>query len=219
MSRTYESEKSMPISIELLKKNLPEDPIIIEAGAKYGTDTIRMSKIWPKGEIYTFEPIPTLYGKTLNNTANYRNIKCFPFALNDKCGKITMYVSSGKSVGSSSLLKPAAHKEIHPDTYFNNEIEVEAITIDKWAKQENISKIDFLWLDTQGTELAIMKSSPKIFSTLNLIHLEVSLIKAYENAPLYNEVRLWLENQNFKVIAEELPWSDMGNVLFKRVSK
>ena len=42
---------------ELIKQYLPINPVVIEAGAHIGTDTVEFSKIWPKGSIYAFEPI------------------------------------------------------------------------------------------------------------------------------------------------------------------
>ena len=42
----------------LLKKILPANPVIIEAGAQFGEDTQWMSQFWPQGKIYAFEPSP-----------------------------------------------------------------------------------------------------------------------------------------------------------------
>lgn len=217
MGTDKDPTRNQPVSLEFIGTFLPEDPVIVEAGAKFGTDTKKMSLFWPKGRIFTFEPVPELYSATVHNTRNYRNVKCCPLALSERSGEDTLFVSSGKSVGASSLLRPNVHLNIHPDTFFNSEIEVRTISIDDFAEQENISAVDFLWLDTQGTELAIMKGAPRIMKTVKLIHTEVSLMEVYDNAPLYAEVRQWLESQGFCVIAEELPWADMGNVLFKRV--
>jgi len=46
-----------------IAKYLPVNPVIIEAGAYIGNDTLEMSKVWPKGRIYAFEPVPMLYEK------------------------------------------------------------------------------------------------------------------------------------------------------------
>jgi len=46
---------------------LPEKPVILEAGAHKGKDTVELAKIWPKGTIHAFEPVPTLFKKTCDD--------------------------------------------------------------------------------------------------------------------------------------------------------
>ena len=42
---------------------LPENPVILEAGAHVGTDTVEMVNLWPKCTVYAFEPVPELFDK------------------------------------------------------------------------------------------------------------------------------------------------------------
>ena len=44
-------------------KFLPENPVILEAGAHKGKDTVEMAKLWPAGTIHAFEPVPSLFKK------------------------------------------------------------------------------------------------------------------------------------------------------------
>ena len=128
-----------------------------------------------------------------------------------------MFISSGASDGSSSLLQPTGHLIDHPDTFFRETIMVRTMTIDDWAREQSINAIDLLWLDMQGLELAVLKASPQILKTVRVIHTEVSVREQYANTPLYPEVRSWLAEQGFRVEVEAIPPSwDGGNVLFVR---
>ena len=49
------------IPMDLIISLLPENPVVIEAGAQFGEDTEKMSHIWPNGKIYAFEPSPETY--------------------------------------------------------------------------------------------------------------------------------------------------------------
>ncbi len=204
------------INKNLIKQFLPEDPIIIDAGAHVGSDTIEMSKLWPKSIIHAFEPVPELFNVLEKKTYRLRNVICYPLALSDQTGKFKMFISSGASDASSSLIPPKEHLTEHPDVFFHKEIIVQTITIDEWAKRYGIKRIDLLWLDMQGHELATLKAAGDILKTVRVIHTEVSLKEVYKCAPLYSEVREWLEDRGFQIECEELPWSDMGNVLFVR---
>ncbi len=146
----YERKGVVPLRI--IGKYLPKKPVIIEAGAHVGYDTNKMYKYWPDSTIYAFEPVPNLYKKLVENTKSLDKVYCFPFALSDNTGTSSLYISEGASDGSSFSLRPKEHLNFHPDTIFQEEIEVETITLDEWAVNFCIDQIDMLWLDIQGYE-------------------------------------------------------------------
>jgi len=202
---------------QLLPQFLPDNLSVIDAGAHIGRDTLEMSRLWKDGRIYAFEPVPALFAKLQANTRKCKNVHCFNLALSDKTGEQPMFISSGASDGSSSLLQPTGHLIDHPDTFFRETIMVRTMTIDDGAREQAVSAIDLLWLDMQGLELAVLKAAPRILKTVYVIHTEVSVREQYAKAPLYPEVRSWLEEQGFQVEVEAIPPSwDGGNVLFVR---
>lgn len=186
----------------------------MEAGAHIGIDTLEMAKIWPSGTIHAFEPIPQLFSQLETNASDKKNIKCYPLALSHTVGSSKMYVSSGSSDGSSSLLPPKEHLTEHPDVEFRSTIPVKNITLDVWAERHSITHVDFLWLDVQGHELSVLKAAQNILRTIRAIYTEVLLIESYEGGALYSELRSWLESYGFRIEREALPWPEGGNVLF-----
>lgn len=203
------------INKEYIRKFLPDNPVIIDAGAHRGDDSVELSKLIPSAQIHAFEPVPAIFADLKANTTNYPRIRCYEFALSNRTGQQEMHISSGASDASSSLLAPEEHLKDHPDTFFKETISVKTITLDEWALKNNIDKVDFMWLDMQGFELEVLKASPGILSKTTAIHMEVSCKQTYENVPLYTEVKEWMSSMGFKVCIEEIPpgW-DMGNVLF-----
>ncbi|MEJ7676472.1 MAG: FkbM family methyltransferase [Segetibacter sp.] len=199
------------------KKIFTKNSVIVDCGAHVGADSVELSKIFPKGQVHSFEPIPSIFKRLHNNSKKRSNIYCYELALSNRNGVAEMFVSSGSSDASSSLLAPTGHLKDHPDVYFENSIEVKTQTLDTWAAKNNIEKVDFLWLDMQGFELPMLQASNKILSTVKAIHTEVSTRETYSNSVLYNDFRKWLESIGFKVIAEAIPaGTDMGNALFLR---
>ncbi|MDX1952576.1 MAG: FkbM family methyltransferase [Verrucomicrobiota bacterium] len=203
-------------SKDSIARYLPANPIVIEAGAHIGKDTEEMARLWPDGHIHAFEPFPDVFEKLQKRVKGLKNVTCYSMALADQTGTVSFNVSSGKSNASSSLLQPKQHLEQHPDVFFNERIEVEATRIDDWAVRFNVPKVDFLWLDLQGYELFALKSGENVLKTVSLIYTEVFLKESYAGAPLYPEVKLWMESRGFRVEWEGLPWPDSGNVLFVR---
>lgn len=205
------------ISKAELKKYLPANPVIIDCGAHIGSDSVELARIFPNARIHCFEPVPDIFAKLKHNTKGYSNITCYQLALSVENGRTDMFVSSGNSDASSSLLQPTGHLETHPDVFFDNKISVETVTLDEWIRKNNIGKVDFLWLDMQGFELPMLQASEKALASVSCIHTEVSLIETYKNAVLYTGYKKWLESKGFRAVIEALPTgADMGNVLFAR---
>jgi FkbM family methyltransferase len=212
----FPSCKEDKISKSVLKKYLPKHPIMIDCGAHDGADTIELEKILG-GEIHAFEPVDDIYARLKRRTAVYPAIKCYQLALSDSNGKQSFYVSEGASDASSSLMEPQDHLVDHPDTKFTRKIEVQTQTLDSWAADNHIRKIDMLWLDMQGFEMQMLQASKTIFPTVAVIHTEVSMKETYKGVPTYNYFRSYLEDNGFNLVLSAIPdgW-DMGNALFVR---
>lgn len=206
--------KGMDISKSLLKKYLPTKPVIVDCGAYDGQDSLALHRVL-NGSIHCFEPVPSVYTRLLEGTRKIKEIHTYNLALSDVDGISNFYVSGGESDGSSSLMQPHMHLKDHPRVTFNEVISVQTKSLDSWAKDNNITHVDLLWLDMQGFELSMLKASRIILDTVKVIHTEVSTRETYKNASLYSDVKTFLESKGFTMIIEAIPagW-DMGNVLF-----
>lgn len=205
------------INKNYIRRFLPANPFVIDAGAHVGGDSIEMCRLFPGSTVYAFEPVPAIYQLLKYNTRKFKRIHCHTTALSNRNGEQVLHVSSGASDGSSSFLQPKEHLADHPDVFFKEDITVQTMTLDDWAAKHGIVQVDLLWLDMQGFELEVLKASSVILPKVSVIHMEVSTRATYEGVPLYHELRSWMEAQGFQVVAEAIPqgW-DMGNVLFVR---
>ncbi|MEX0849076.1 MAG: FkbM family methyltransferase [Candidatus Dependentiae bacterium] len=206
-----------------LKEIIPDNITIVEGGAFRGHETIAMAKAWPNSTIYTFEPVPELYKILQDNTARFSNIHCFNLALSNQNGTAQFWPSEHpKKVGvhsqAGSLLAPKERLK-WSNIKFKDPFEVGTITLNKWAKQQNINNIDFLWLDLQGYELPVMQAAPEILQQVKYLYTEVHFVEAYADQKQHTEVIDWIEQQDFTMIGKDYlntsSWF-FGNVLFER---
>lgn len=202
---------------EFIMQFLPKNPIILEAGAFDGKDTVAMAKLWPYGKIYAFEPILRWFNKVKNRTKTFSHVTCYQLALSDK-SEIAEFFLSSNAGASSSLLRPEKHLEYAPSVKFETSIMVNTITIDEWAKQEGIDHIDLLWLDIQGKEPDVLMASPHILKTVKAIYSEISREEIYKGQIVYRKYRRFLQSQGFREIYEDCT-GPHGNVLFVRSDK
>ena len=207
------------ISKEHLRFYLNAKPIMLDCGAHDGKDSIELVETLG-GVLYAIEAVPAIFNRLVENTKSHLNIHPYNIALGNKNEKISFYVSGGNLGASSSLLKPQEHLTDHPEISFNENILVDCFTLDKWAENNQIDKIDFMWLDMQGAEKLMLEASEKIIKTVKVILCEISTKETYVSVLIYPKFKQWMKSVGFRPEIEIIPPEyDMGDVLFVRYRK
>lgn len=191
-------------SLDFISPYLPSNPLIVEAGAFTGTDSVRIANHWPHAQIHSLEPVPELFSLLRKKTKEYENIISYELGLGTYNGTAQLHLAEkpNRITQASSLLPPKERLKESP-IQFNKIIEIPITTLDKWATQNSIDHIDLLWLDLQGIELDVLKASPHILKKIKAIHIEVATIERYTGQPLYQETKKWLESHGFIEIARD----------------
>ena len=186
-----------------VKNFLPRNPIVLEAGAHMGYDTLGLSKIWPKGFIHAFEPVPALYEALRERVKFRKNVRGYNIALGEKDNvTVTMNVSGGESSGSSSILKPSKHLEMFPGVSFEEQVSVNMRTIQSWATQEKISNIDLMWLDMQGYEVNALKGTGKMLEKVSVIYTELCADELYQGLITKDAYTAFLKESGFELVRQ-----------------
>lgn len=208
--------------LTFLKPLLPDNPVIVEAGAFKGHGTRFMSEWWPKSIIHAFEPVPELYIQLKEMVKDKENIICYQYALGEREGTATFHIGEktrypGLASQSGSILKPKKRLEWSSFMTYPRTIEVSMVTLNAWARQHKVDHVDLFWLDVQGYALNVLKEAQEVLQSIRVLYTEVEFVEAYEHQHYYEEVKEWLENRGFVMIArdfkEQQSWF-FGNVIF-----
>lgn len=198
---------------------LPERATIIEAGASRGMDTVEMATLWPAARILAFEPEPITFNQLKEETSRFPNVECFPLALSTCTGTATLHRSASDgnpgSSDASSLLKPTGVKGFWPHLAFSTSVQVATVTLEDFLREHDIARVDFMWLDMQGMEMACLEASKNIMHVVDRIYCEVFLQQMYDGTPLYPEAKQIMARLGFRVAQEYLN-PLQGDVLFVR---
>ena len=207
----YESHKTDDHS-NLISKLLVDNKLIaLDVGAQGG---FFESNIFSKKYNNFFDPIVV---EPLSNEAeklSKKNYKVITKGLWSTNCKKKLYVL-GKRLGSSSMYKPSKDNY---DLYnfkkkdfslfdITNEIEVECTTANESLNKLNIKHLDFLKIDTQGSELEILKGLGEYRPLI--IKVEAQVVPMYEDVPNWSE----LMNYLYKINYMTSEWVEIGSHL------
>ncbi len=203
--------------LDLIAKFLPENPIIFEAGAHYGTDTLNFAKRWPKATIISFEPNPHAFQIFSETTKDLTHVLKNNLAVNNYNGTAILHVCHGSTgdnpiyEGASSLLEPSEWMQIH---YQGPKVEVPCVILDDWCKENGFDHIDFMWLDLEGLEHQVLQSSPHILSRVKVIFTETNFLEFRKGMSQFKSLREFLTNSGFTLFSHWYAEGMQGNAIF-----
>lgn len=106
-------------------------------------------------------------------------------------------------------------KNYKDEIYEQYETYVESVRLDTFMENNNIQTIDILWMDIQGMELSALKSLSNKIKNVKIIHTETEFIEEYDNQPLFNDIKKFLEENGFLYIGLTRQWKHHhGDALF-----
>jgi FkbM family methyltransferase len=135
-----------------------------------------------------YEPHPQSYKELMERQANgnyYKNFQYLNRALSDAGGERTLYVTNVPT--GSSLLPPKKGSigDYPGNSYFYplREEKIMTTTLRDSLNEAQVQRVDGVKLDTQGTELDIMKGMDAgRLAQLLFVEMEVSVAKSYEGS-------------------------------------
>jgi FkbM family methyltransferase len=153
---------------------------------------------FPKRMVIGFEPNEEEFSK-LSHSENIKFYNCAVGAIN---GKIPLFVTGYWSNTSTlrpnmSLIRQLAYRE--DDWAIQKTLDVECRTLDSVLDQESVIP-DFIKVDTQGSELSILRASPKTLKTVFGVDVEVEFLSLYEHQPLFEDVQKFMYEQGFQLM-------------------
>lgn len=187
---TYASGEEFLLSYLSLNFNIK---IVFDVGANEGGYAMLVKKYIQDCEIYAFEPGKLVYNK-LKRLNNKNSIKTFNIGLSYTKKSATFY-SFNKNTAFSSVYKDVIagfHKQKAKPT------KIKLDTIDNQVKKLKIKNIDFLKIDTEGSELDVIKGASKLIKTnkIKIIHFEFNEMNVYSRIFLLDFIKL-LPNYKF----------------------
>lgn len=142
-------DETRVVSLVLEDSREPEC-IMLDVGAHFGTSASYFDALgWT---IHCFEPDPANREKLVARFGEAANVTIDPRAVSDKPAKGMSFYASEESTGISTL---HAFRETHREV-----ARVDATTVAEIVAERNLTRIDFLKIDVEGYDFAVLKGVP-----------------------------------------------------------
>lgn len=126
-------------------------------------------------------------------------ISCIPLALAERLGRRNLYVT--KEPACSSLHPPI---KFLSDKYpalecieLERVVSVEVKSLGGWASANGLKSLDYIKIDTQGSELEILRGAGDYLLATRCIDIEVEFNPIYEGQSLFWETDSFLRSKGF----------------------
>ena len=151
----------------MIKQQIKKGNNVIDIGANIGYFTLLFAKlVGPDGKVFAFEPDPTNFSILKKNIEvnNYNNVILSQKAISDKTEPTKLFLCKFSN---------GMHRT-YDSNLCDKSLDIESVTLDDFLNQINFSgKIDFIKIDTEGSEIKVLKGIEKIIEMNDDISLQI----------------------------------------------
>jgi FkbM family methyltransferase len=172
----------------------------IDVGAHNGEASLQAAIDNPGLTVYALEPNLAAFARILGRAANYIVI---PMAVAEQDGVSDFYVNKADVASSLLPLNEASRQ-----SWIGGEVlavdavrAVPTIRLDTLMSLLGVGAVDFLKIDAQGADLAVVRSAGPRLKDIQRVMLEadVSPTRLYEGSASREEVIAYMEEQGFRL--------------------
>lgn len=138
--------------------------VLFDVGANVGDYSNSLRSTFPRADIYVFEPNPHAFEQIPKSYAHAFNIG---FSAQKGSSKIYFYQDDNTTTSASTIEAVISGRE---RPYTSADIVLD--TIDDFCTTHGIAHIDFLKIDVEGRELAVLEGARKMLSHITVIQFE-----------------------------------------------
>ena len=147
--------------------------VVVDIGCRWGFAE-RFTKNVGYFRVYGFDP-DKVECQRLNDLYKSESVTLVPLGLAQTAGKRTLYIT--KEPACSSLLEPdpmltSNYPALNCAQHVSS-VEVETTTLDIWTKESCIDNVDYIKVDTQGSELEILTGGINTLKGVRSLEVEV----------------------------------------------
>ncbi len=181
--------------LKRLKAQGHEFEVIYDVGSNIGEWSVDVQELFPNARFDLFEALAGRFADIDDNlmTDRLRDGALHPVALSDRNGEGDIKILDVGGQGSSII--------VHPNDRKREDMRVVPCTLarmDDYVAQNGLRQPDFIKLDTQASELKVLKGAEYTIQNAKFILAETWMRRVYgPGTPMFQELAAWLYERDF----------------------
>lgn len=166
-----------------------DNPVILDIGANEGQSATAFLKLFPAAAVHAFEPSPETFKTLCENLSGNSNVTLNQLAVGESAGQASFYQTSVNQMDSLlSLAEDGLYAQKNITT--TGTVEVDVSTLDAYAQANNLEKIDFCKIDTQGCSGKVLKGARGLLEagTIGILQVEILFSRYYESQETFGVI-------------------------------
>jgi len=145
------------------------------------------------------EPIPAVFATLTANLAGFPRQRALECLVTDRDDAWYEFHVANNQGESSSILALKDHKDVWPKVQFTTTIKLRSSTLATLLRREGIALADYdaLVMDTQGSELSVLRGAEPVLSQFKFIKTEVPDFEAYEGCAQLEDIEHFVTERGF----------------------
>ncbi len=173
---------------------------VIHVGANLGQER----EVYERNglDVVWIEPIEDVFRRLSANIADCPRQRAFRYLVTDKNNEDVIFHVASNDGSSSSILELGDHRDIFPDVDYVSSFSMKTATLERVVELENIdmSKYDFLLLDTQGSELLVLRGAAKLLPNFRFVQVEAADFDAYKGCCKVSDIESFMASHGFREV-------------------
>ena len=147
----------------MINLNLPQKPVMLDVGANIGMFSLSYASIFKGAEIHCFEPVSFIYdylNQNLNNNPNLSSkIQAYNYGMSNCFERKQLSIPIPEQHERYSKELDIRLYSIHGKG--KEKFEAQFMPIDQWVDQLKIRDLNFIKIDVEGYEFAVLEGATK----------------------------------------------------------
>jgi FkbM family methyltransferase len=169
-----------------LKELVPDRPTVVDVGANLGQFNLFCRQYLGAERVISIEPLPSCYQVLVENSGTPSD--CINMLVSEREGATAFYVAKDSQLSSSICDRRGDYDE---------QIMVPGKPLERMLESAGIDRIDLLKIDTEGSEMEVLRSAGAFLDRTDVVLVEMSIFR--ENKGNLFEIGGFLESRGFRL--------------------
>lgn len=177
---------------------------VIHVGAHIGQEREKYQRYGL--DVLWIEPMPDVFVRLIDNIRPFPRQRAVNALIADTDDQSVPFYVSSNNGASSSIFEFHRGKEIWPEISFERHVDMTTLTLPSAMQRAGIDRgrYDALIMDTQGSELLVLKGASTMLGQFKYILTEAADFEAYKGCATEGEITDFLAGHGFVPVASRL---------------